>query len=59
MFWPRPSLYRDQVDDIMFSPAALKRTFLDGLVFIAVLPGIEVMESLRDAGYMPILFKLL
>jgi protein-S-isoprenylcysteine O-methyltransferase Ste14 len=59
MFWPRPSLYRDQVDDVMFSPAALKRTFLDGLVFIAVLPGIEVMESLRDAGYMPILFKLL
>jgi protein-S-isoprenylcysteine O-methyltransferase Ste14 len=59
MFWPRPSLYSDQVDDVMFSPAALRRTFLDGLIFIAVLPAIEVIEHLRDAGYMPILFKLL
>jgi protein-S-isoprenylcysteine O-methyltransferase Ste14 len=59
MFWPRSSLYREQVEDVVFSPAALRRTFLDGLVFIAVLPAIEVIEHLRDAGYMPILFNLL
>ena len=59
IFWPRPSLYREPVDGVVFSPAALRQTFLDGLVFIAVLPAIEVLEHLRDAGYMPILFNLL
>ena len=59
MFWPRTSLYREPVDEVVFSPAALRRTFLDGLVFIAVLPAIELIEHLRDAGYLPILFKLL
>ena len=58
MFWPRPSLYREPADGVMFSPAALRQTFLDGLVFIAVLPAIEVIEHLRDAGYMPVLFSL-
>jgi protein-S-isoprenylcysteine O-methyltransferase Ste14 len=58
MFWPRPSLYREPADGVEFSPAALRQTFLDGLVFIAILPAVEVIEHLRDAGYMPILFDL-
>jgi protein-S-isoprenylcysteine O-methyltransferase Ste14 len=58
MFWPSPLLYRD-AEEVAFSPAALRRTFLDGLVFITVLPLIEVIEYLRDAGYPPVLFSLL
>jgi protein-S-isoprenylcysteine O-methyltransferase Ste14 len=57
MFWPRLSLYRD-AEEVVFSPVALRRTFLDGLVFITVLPVIEVIEHLRDAGYPPVLFSL-
>lgn len=43
MFWPNPTLY-EEGQEILFSPAALRRTFLDGLVFFAAFPAIEVME---------------
>lgn len=58
MYWPKPSLYRE-AEEVAFSPAALRRTFLDGLVFIAILPAIELIEHLRDAGYPPVLFNML
>lgn len=57
LFWPNPSLYREN-DVVSFSPAALKRTFLDGLLFLAALPAIEAMEYLKDIGYLPVLFRL-
>ena len=58
LFWPRLSLYGD-VGDVTFSPAALRRTFLDGLLFLAALPAIEIIEWLQEAGYIPVLFRLL
>lgn len=57
MFWPKPSLFRE-ADDVTFSPAALKRTFLDGLLFIAALPAIELIEVVKETDYVPILFAL-
>lgn len=56
-FWPKPSLYHEAVD-VTFSPAALKRTFLDGLLFIAALPAIELIEFIKESNYVPILFVL-
>lgn len=58
MFWPKLCLYAEG-DEILFSPAALRRTFLDGLIFFAAFPAIEVMENLKDAGYLPMLFRIL
>ena len=57
LFWPRPALYRDG-QEVTFSPAALRRTFLDGLLFVAAFPVIELIEHLQNAGYLPILLKL-
>jgi protein-S-isoprenylcysteine O-methyltransferase Ste14 len=58
MFWPKPSLY-EEGQETLFSPAALRRTFLDGLVFFAAFPVIEIIENLKDAGYLPMLFRVL
>lgn len=57
MFWPKPSLYQE-AGDVTFSPAALRRTFLDGLLFVAALPAIELIETLKEAGHIPMLFML-
>jgi protein-S-isoprenylcysteine O-methyltransferase Ste14 len=57
LFWPKPLLYRD-ADLVTFSPVALRRTFLDGLFFIAAFPAIELIEHLQVAGRLPILFTL-
>src|SRR5690606_15936156 len=57
MFWPKPSLYRDS-PDVVFSPAALKRTFLDGVLFLMAFPLIEAIEHLQVEGYLPILIRL-
>ncbi|WP_209736670.1 hypothetical protein [Aureimonas populi] len=57
-FWPKPSLYRD-VEEVTFSPAALKRTLRDGLLFIAALPAIEFLEKVRHSDFVPVLFPLL
>ncbi|MEO3387290.1 isoprenylcysteine carboxylmethyltransferase family protein [Mesorhizobium sp. CAU 1741] len=57
LFWPNPTHYRE-AGDVTFSPAALKRTFLDGLLFFAAFPAIELVEHLQDGGYLPILFRL-
>ncbi|MEP9387489.1 isoprenylcysteine carboxylmethyltransferase family protein [Mesorhizobium sp. KR9-304] len=57
LFWPKPLLYRD-ADEVTFSPVALRRTFLDGLFFLAAFPAIELIEHLQEAGRLPILFTL-
>ena len=48
-FWPNPILYRDD-DQVEFSTRALKRTFFDGLYFLAIFPAIELVEYFREAG---------
>lgn len=57
MFWPAPSLYCEP-DEGVFSPAILRRTFLDGLVFLLAFPLIEMVEHFQDAGYLPVLYTL-
>jgi len=57
LFWPRPSLYQED-REVTFSPGALRSTFLDGLIFVAVFPAIELIEHLQEAGRLPILFTL-
>ena len=56
-FWPNPMLFRDQAE-WRFSTHALKRTFYDGLYFLAVIPVIEVIEYFRASGILPTLFTL-
>jgi len=56
-FWPNPLLYRD-VAESYFSTHALKRTFYDGLFFLAVFPAIEICEYLRDTIRLPAIFTL-
>jgi protein-S-isoprenylcysteine O-methyltransferase Ste14 len=58
LFWPKPSIYRE-AGEVAFSPVALRRTFLDGLLFLLAFPAIEAIEYLKDAGLVPILFHLL
>jgi protein-S-isoprenylcysteine O-methyltransferase Ste14 len=58
MFWPDLSLYRE-ASETYFSPKALKRTLLDGLLFLAAFPIIETIEYLQVGGYLPILMRLL
>ena len=58
MFWPRLSLYRD-AEQVTFSPAALRRTFRDGLLFFVALFAIEMFELLKEANYIPMLVDLL
>ncbi|MGX7875872.1 methyltransferase family protein [Mesorhizobium sp. ORM6] len=48
-FWPNPLLYRDN-DELQFSTRALKRTFYDGLYFLAIFPAIELIEYFRETG---------
>lgn len=56
-FWPNPLLFRDQ-DEWRFSTRALKRTFYDGLYFLALFPAIEIVEYFRVSGFLPTLFTL-
>ena len=57
MFWPSPSRYQDE-PEVTFSPKALKRTLLNGLLFLAAFPLIETVEYLQAAGYLPILMRI-
>jgi protein-S-isoprenylcysteine O-methyltransferase Ste14 len=57
LFWPKPSLYRD-TSEVEFAPKALKRTFVDGLIFLAVFPAIEAIEHLQADGILPILLRV-
>ncbi|MEO5756465.1 MAG: isoprenylcysteine carboxylmethyltransferase family protein [Mesorhizobium sp.] len=56
-FWPNPLLYHDQ-DELQFSTRALRRTFYDGLYFLALFPAIEAVEYLRASGLFPALLTL-
>ncbi|MCX5519860.1 isoprenylcysteine carboxylmethyltransferase family protein [Kaistia defluvii] len=57
LFWPKFSLYRDSAD-VAFSPHALKRTFLDGLLFLAIFPLMEGLEYVQSQGFLPVLARL-
>jgi protein-S-isoprenylcysteine O-methyltransferase Ste14 len=57
MFWPKLSLYRDSAE-MSFSPEALKRTFLDGLLFLAIFPVMELLEYLQVNHFLPVLFRV-
>ena len=57
MFWPDPSRYREAPDPV-FSPAALRSTFLDGLIFLCAFPLIELIEYLQAQGHLPVLLTL-
>jgi protein-S-isoprenylcysteine O-methyltransferase Ste14 len=57
LFWPKPTLYRD-TQEVTFSPKALKRTFLDGMLFVLVFPVIEMIEHLHSNGLIPILMRV-
>lgn len=57
MFWPKPALYED-AQEVYFSPKALKKTVLDGALFLAAFPIIETIEYLQAAGYLPILMRV-
>jgi protein-S-isoprenylcysteine O-methyltransferase Ste14 len=56
-FWPNPLLFQDNAER-QFSTHALKRTFYDGLFFLALFPAIETIEYLRMNGFLPKLFVL-
>ncbi|ANN61376.1 sodium:proton antiporter [Mesorhizobium loti NZP2037] len=56
-FWPDPILYRDE-KELYFSTHALKRTFYDGLFFLAIFPVIEICEYIRDTSTLPVLLTL-
>ncbi|ODT13680.1 MAG: isoprenylcysteine carboxyl methyltransferase [Kaistia sp. SCN 65-12] len=55
IFWPNPALYRDSTE-MAFSPDALRRTFLDGLLFLAIFPVMEALEYLQVNNILPALF---
>jgi protein-S-isoprenylcysteine O-methyltransferase Ste14 len=57
LFWPKLSLYRD-TEEIAFSPKALRRTFVDGLLFLAAFPIIEAIEHLQADGFLPVLARI-
>lgn len=57
MFWPNPLRYNDPLE-VYFSPLALKRTFFDGLYFLAIFPLIEFVEYLRSIDVIPALITL-
>ena len=56
-FWPNPLLFHDQAER-QFSTKALRRTFVDGLYFLALFPAIEMIELLRISGVLPVFFTL-
>lgn len=56
-FWPRPSLY-DEGEPMGFQPDRLKRTLLDGLVFLVAMPVFELIDTLQLSGHLPVLFRL-
>lgn len=56
-FWPNPFLFRDRAE-WSFSTDALKRTFYDGLWFLALFPAIEIVEYLKATGFLPTFLTL-
>ena len=56
-FLPNPLLYRDDAE-VTFQTGKLRLTFVDGLVFLAAIPLLEVIEEAHEAGTIPVLFWL-
>ncbi|MER8420297.1 isoprenylcysteine carboxylmethyltransferase family protein [Mesorhizobium sp. M0166] len=56
-FWPNPLLFADQPER-QFSTGALRRTFYDGLYFLAIFPAIETIEYFRAGGFLLTFFTL-
>lgn len=56
-FFPRLSLYSEPVT-IEVATSRIYRTFFDGLVFFIALPVLEVIESVQEAGMLPVLAHL-
>ncbi|MCX7304749.1 MAG: isoprenylcysteine carboxylmethyltransferase family protein [Hyphomicrobiales bacterium] len=56
-FLPNPSLYRDDLE-VTFQTGKLRVAFVDGLVFLAAIPLLEVIEEGHESGTIPILFWL-
>lgn len=56
-FWPNPRLYIDK-PKWLFSPPALRSTFLDGLWFLAIFPGLELLEFMHADRTLPVLLRL-
>ena len=56
-FWPNPLLYHDQAEH-PFSTRVLRRTFVDGLYFLALFPLIELAEYLHLNGQLPVFLTL-
>ena len=52
LFWPSFRLF-NQPDEVSFSPVALKRTFIDALYFIVMIPLIEGVKYLQSAELWP------
>jgi protein-S-isoprenylcysteine O-methyltransferase Ste14 len=57
MFWPKFSQYREP-PKATFSPIALRRTFLDGLFFLAAFPALEAIEHLQAGGFLPMAARI-
>lgn len=57
MFWPKFSRYHD-LAEATFSPTALRRTFVDGLFFLATFPALEALEHLQAGGLLPIALRI-
>lgn len=57
LFWPKFSLYQD-APDVAFSTHALKRTFLDGVLFLAIFPLMEGLEYIQELSVLPALVWL-
>ena len=56
-FFPNPSLYRDDAQ-VVFQTGRLRATLLDGLVFLAAIPVLELIEEAQEAHLVPILYWL-
>jgi protein-S-isoprenylcysteine O-methyltransferase Ste14 len=56
-FLPNPFLFHDRAE-WQFSTHALKRTFYDGLYFLALFPAIEIIEYVKAMGILPTFFTL-
>ncbi|BCP53620.1 sodium:proton antiporter [Kaistia sp. 32K] len=58
MFWPKLSLYRD-TEELSVSTHALRRTFLDALLFLAIIPLMELIERLHAGNHLPVFFRVI
>lgn len=56
-FWPRFRQFRDKAE-LTVRTRLIYRTLTDGLVFFVAVPAFEFVESLQNAGILPVLLRL-